>query len=472
VSALPLPLIILGLCGVVAVAGIWCLRDPQRAFLMVIFTTPFVANPSRDPLFMRIGLPEIVFVFFAFVWLWSMAIQRRRFRRLQAVHMFSLLLLLVAVFSFVGADEAGFSMATIEVVILGYLVVFCIIADQFLSSDGDIRKVLDVWMLAATVVAVIGLYECVAVVVGLPRINAYKDAYRVIGTFRRPPQLGVYALSTFFVAVAYSVVPDMSMRKRLALRILAVAMVVLIVFSSRRSALAALAAGMFLILVLNAANLRRAMVLGGVFALAVFGAYQLVISDPTLRDFFGNRLRVLYSPGTEGIPFVRENFEQAVAAFRDKPFLGIGYGHFARSEYSGESQNEIHSTPLRVMAECGIAGSLAYVLMTVAFLYLAWRNVGLARGTIWASFTQVLFPALVALQVSYMYNRALRDRTYWLLIAMVVAFNRILVAHREEERAALAWESEEAQEGEEPPESPAEPEADVGEPSSAERPRN
>ncbi len=68
-------------------------------------------------------------------------------------------------------------------------------------------------------------------------IGQVKRIYRVIGTFRRPPQLGVYALSTFFVAVAYSMVPDLAMRKRLALRILAAAMVVLIVFSSRRSAL-------------------------------------------------------------------------------------------------------------------------------------------------------------------------------------------------------------------------------------------
>ncbi|HOX06544.1 MAG TPA: O-antigen ligase family protein [Planctomycetota bacterium] len=444
-AGLALPATIVGLCCVLALATIWCLGNPQRAFLLVIFSTPFIYNPTRDRLLMRVGLPEVVFVFFFFVWIWSLAFRRRPFRPLRMVHLFALLFLLVAAVSFVGADPEGFSHGVIEVLILGYLVIFCLIADQFMSGDDEIKRVLDVWMLAAALVAIIGLYECVAVILHLPRLNRYRDEYRVIATFRRPPQLGVYALSSFFVAVAYSMVPDLPARKRLALRILAAAMVVLIVFSSRRSALASLAVGMFLILVLHAGELRRAVVLGGLFALAVFGAHQLISSEPTLREFFTNRLRVLYNPGEEGVPFIKANFDDAVAAFHERPLLGIGYGHFAGSDYSSTG-NEIHSTPLRVLAECGTIGALVYLAMTCTFLYLAWRNVRLARGTIWVGFAQVIFPGMVALQVSYLYNRALRDRTYWLLIALTVALHSMLAARR---REALAGEAEPAAEWDE-----------------------
>jgi O-antigen ligase len=430
VDPLTLCTMIVGLLGLLTVAIVWSLRDPQRAFLLVIFSTPFVVTPSHHPFFMRVGLPEIVFTLFVFVWLWSLAVRRTRSQRIHPIHLLNVLFLMVAAFSFVGANQEGFSLAVVEVVILGYLVLFCLIADQFIGSDDDLKKVLDIWMLAAAVVAVVGLYECLAVVFGLPRIHRYRDAFRVIATFRRPPQLGVYALSTFFVALAYSMVPELSARRRTALRLLAVAMVVLIVFSSRRSALGALAVGMFLVLVTNARHLRRALVLGALFIVAVYGTHYLASNNDLLQTFFSKRLKVLYSPDLSDTPFIRENIAQAVAAFRDEPFLGIGYGHFATSEYSNEAGNEIHSTPLRVLAECGIAGSLAYLLMTGAFLYLAWRNIALARGTIWASFMQVLFPGLLALQVSYLYNRALRDRTYWLTVALVVALNRLLVARR------------------------------------------
>ena len=424
-------LLLLGgaLC-VVAAGLLWCLPDPRRAFLLVVLSTPFVANPSSNQLLMRIGLPEIVFTFFMFVWIWSLVLRRPPLRRPHAVHAMAVALVMVAGFSFVGADTKGLRLGLIEVAILGYLVMYCLVSDQFLTDEEGFRKVLDFWMLAGAVVAVIGLYECLAVVAHLPRINVYRDPYRVIATFRRPPQLGVYALSTFFVAVAYSMLPDMSARKRMLLRLLAAAMVVLIFFSSRRSAMASLAAGMFLMIIFNAGQLRRACVLGLLFATAIYGAQYLIGSDPDLNEFFGERIKVLYSPEEiASKSFLKDNLNDALTAFDNHPYLGVGYGHFALSEYSSNG-NEVHSTPLRVVAECGVVGSLVYGFLTLAFLYLGWRNIGQAQGTRWSAFTRVFFPGLLALQVSYMYNRALRDRTYWLIIALVVAMSRILADRR------------------------------------------
>jgi len=264
-----------------------------------------------------------------------------------------------------------------------------------------------------------------------------KDPHRVMATFRRPPQLAVYALATFFAAIAYSTMGGMSARKRWFLRLLAMVMVVLIIFTSRRSVLVALVVGMGLVIVMRTPRLSRALVFAVLFFIALGAAREMVMSSPVLAEFFGQRLRILVTSDALQHPFLRANVEDSLTAFSDHPLLGIGYGTFSESEYSSTG-NEVHSTVLRVLGECGLFGFLIYLGLTIGVFVLAYRNIRLAAHTPWQDFSRLVLPALFALHVSYLYNRCFRDRTYWMLIALVIALQRLLILRARRQEAAQA----------------------------------
>lgn len=434
-------LAVLAICALVVLLTV---REPRKAFFLVIFCTPFVLTPLKNPVLMRIGLPELVFCLFFFAWCWHVTVARRGVRKLNLVHHLIFLFFAAVCLSMINITRQTARSSVVELVILGYLIVFCLIANQVMASEDDVRSALDAWMLGAAVVGAIGLYEVFAVVSGAPRLFPYKDPYRVMATFRRPPQLGVYALATYFVAIAYSFMGGHSRNKRLALWALAATMVILIGFSSRRSVTAALVVGTFMIVITKASRPGWAILLGLAFAGVGFGVHELIRHDPELYEFFGRRLGLLVTERAVKNAFIRANFRDAIAAFFEHPWLGIGYGAFWMSDYSTMG-NEIHSTPLRILAGCGVLGMLAYLAMTVGFIVLAYRNLRLSRGTRWAGFASTLLPALFALQLSYAYNRCVRDRTYWLIIALVVALNQVLVEGAAKKQIPVSDGAEEAQ---------------------------
>ncbi|HOX06118.1 MAG TPA: hypothetical protein PK280_06930 [Planctomycetota bacterium] len=431
-----MPNMTLTLVAVLAIgAALFSFLRPKTAFLLVVFSTPFMLGVKGNPLLMRLGVAELVFTLFLTAWLARLVMIRGKSRNLNTVHFLCILFMGVVLLSLVGIQEA-FKSALIETVVLGYLVFFCIMADQVIDNDDDLRRVLDAWMLGAAVIAIIGMIDVAGVLTrGAPILFPSKDPHRVMATFRRPPQLAVYALATFFMAIAYSTMGGMTARKRWLLRLLAMVMVILIIFTSRRSVLVALVVGMGLVIIMRTPRFSRALVFALLFMAALSAAHEMVKTSPALTDFFGHRLRILVSGDALDHPFLRANVEDAMNAFSEHPLLGIGYGTFSESEYASTG-NEVHSTVLRVLGECGLAGFIVYLVLTVCIFVLAYRNIRLADQSPWQDFARMVLPALFALHVSYLYNRCFRDRTYWLIIALVIALHRLLVVHAKRRAAA------------------------------------
>ncbi|HXK39484.1 MAG TPA: hypothetical protein VJ837_01495, partial [Candidatus Paceibacterota bacterium] len=89
------------------------------------------------------------------------------------------------------------------------------------------------------------------------------------------------------------------------------------------------------------------------------------------------------------------------------------------SEYS--EGHEMHSTPMRFVAELGIVGVILYLWFTFEVLatgYRSWRG---NMRTPYEAVSLLLLVALVSLTVSYGYNRQMTDRTFWLLLPFTMA---------------------------------------------------
>jgi len=436
-SKLPLTL---GLIALISLPFlfVFILRDPKRFLYLVVFAMPFITNPSRNMVLRRLGLSELIFVPFLIFWIIYSSLSGRGLKRPTPLHFLIFVFFISVTFSMLGLDSTNYLLPLVELLILLYSIIFCFAADQVIDNEHDLENVITAWMLGAATMSIVGMHDVFAIVFGGNRWFWTVDPYRIVATFRASGQVGVYCLSTFFLAVAYSSCGWLSLRKRALLWSLAATMVVLITFSSRRSAIASLVIGAAFFLISRIRQPARIIFYSLIFFLTLSASAVLLNYNPEAKEYLLKRLTVLEFPedptGSEA--FFESNFGSALDAFLDKPLVGIGYGAFSDSEYS-EFGAEVHSTPLRILAECGLVGFIAYAAFILALLYYAFQNILLARNTRWNNFSTLLFASLLALQVSYLYNRAVRDRTFWLLVAFTIALYRILAQKRAQKTKAL-----------------------------------
>jgi len=133
-----------------------------------------------------------------------------------------------------------------------------------------------------------------------------------------------------------------------------------------------------------------------------------------LRSFLGDA-----GGDTEGGFFALQR-EGVRSAVRASPILGIGWGGFPKSRYS-PTGHEVHSTPLRFLAELGILGFSLYVCF-MGFLLIRSAQLFLRmRASPYGNSYLVLALALWSMNVSYVYNRHMTERTFWIFLAIFLA---------------------------------------------------
>jgi len=440
-------LLILGLIALILLPLfiVMILRDPKRFYYMVVFAMPFITNPSENMVLKRLGLSEFIFVPFLIFWIIYSSLSGKGLKPPTPLHSLILAFFLSVTFSMLGLDSTNYSIPLVELLILLYSIIFCFAADQVIDNEHDLEKVITAWMLGAATMSIVGMHDVFAIVFGGTRWFWTSDSYAIVATFRMTGQVAEYCLPTFFLAVAYSSCGWLSLRKRALLWSLAAAMVVLIIFSSRRSEFASLVIGAAFFLISRIRQPSRIISYSLIFLLTLSVPAVLLNYNPEAKEHLMGRLRILLPSDdqsawvkTETDDFIRSNFGGALDAFVDKPLVGIGYGAFEKSEYS-EFNAEVHSMPLRILAECGLVGFIAYAAFMLALLYYAFQNILLARNTRWNNFSTLLFASLLALQVNYLYNQAVRHRPFLLLVAIVIALHRILAQRKFSRKAGEEW---------------------------------
>jgi O-antigen ligase len=113
-------------------------------------------------------------------------------------------------------------------------------------------------------------------------------------------------------------------------------------------------------------------------------------------------------------------------AFRENPVLGIGWGGFFESEYS-LTGHEVHSTPLRFLAETGLVGFLLYLCFVFRLLYRSFKLWLASRRTVYQFPALILFIAFCSASLSAYYNRQVTERTFWLLLVIFMGFETLLL---------------------------------------------
>jgi O-antigen ligase len=135
--------------------------------------------------------------------------------------------------------------------------------------------------------------------------------------------------------------------------------------------------------------------------------------------------------------FVALQRKGVLQAFNEHPLFGIGWGGFWESRYS-PTGHEVHSTPLRFLAELGLVGVALYGTFVILLLTTTARLSALMRRSPYGASYLALAVALWSLCVSYTYNRHLTERTFWLLLAVLFTLEAFARRWQAAQRRAAA----------------------------------
>ena len=268
-----------------------------------------------------------------------------------------------------------------------------------------------------------------------------QEMIQEVGPFRNRAHMASYMLTAFWMALVYSQWPGLRTRSRLIAYSCVAMTLYAVAVAGRRSVYLSLIVGLAALgatFLVATRQKRWRLVVAGVFVVGIiYAMYQYGPRFLPQLEFFqtrvgmiderlGDALAVSAEAAEEGSFFALQR-EGIRHAFTTHPLLGIGWGGFAKSHYS-PTGHEVHSTPLRFLAETGLAGFLLYLTLMISLLRSAWLAFLWMRGTPYGNAYLVLALGFTSLLLSYAYNRHVTERTFWLLIAVIFAAE--LFAHR------------------------------------------
>lgn len=398
VATLPLPLVV----GASAVAGggLLLLRWPWLAWLGLALALPVTSGIKFGPL----SLTDLALA--GAVGLWFGDGVRRRRLPLDPAPLPILLGLYIVVLFFPSLRAVDLGEAVTEMVKWAEVLVAIWLVGQVMTPRRN-RWLVATLLSAGTLQALLGLYQFIFRI-GPPNFLLLDRFMRAAGTFKQPNPFGGYLGLTLPVAVslafwAWTRLPGQDEneaatqdRQQLLPWALfystAAGLIGLGLLSSwSRGAWLGATAGVGTVLVLRS---RRALLLSLVAAVLLAAAVLLGALNPALIPA-PIAARVADIPAYFGVgdvinqPITDENFSvierlahwlAALRMWERSPWLGVGPGNYAvvypqvRLPLWEEPLGHAHNIYLNVLAETGLVGLAAYLLLWAGLFFWLWRN--------------------------------------------------------------------------------------------------
>jgi len=453
-----------GILILFSIFAIWFLltlksiNRPQLLFLVSVALISFT-NFSffGSELLSRFAIPDALLITLFGIYLFRIAFIQKEEIIFPKSAFFIFLVFLTGIFlsflSLIPDQEMLYGGGEFLIILQGILVFF--LGAHYVKSEQQFAAFLKAWMISVLLTSIVCVIDMGDMVFAPPVIEKLPFAHsgffgvldvlsqqsfihdllspwpsRIMGPFRSNGQLASYALTSFFVMLAYLHIPDQTRGMK---RLLVVLIWCLGIFAFLSMALRVLPS-LFAGTVLYTIFAFRRSAKNGFFVIGLIVAAVLLIAsiaalNPQLVPSWARDLNMTHTQSkTMGSAPLRAWALPSVwAAFTDHPLSGIGFGRFIQSDYINLTRGfEIHSTPLQFLAETGLVGFFSYLLLMLYFGYLAFRNLLLSKSGEWKDFFLVLSFGVLSLPISYLYNRHLKERTFWLLLILIYAAYRFL----------------------------------------------
>jgi len=275
---------------------------------------------------------------------------------------------------------------------------------------------------SVVIVAIVSLVGIAKVVItGHYDLFFYSNAAKLIATFKYPNQLAGFLV--LFLPLAWELLLGNRGSRRVAYGLLLLVMLGGVAASGSRSGLAAigLIMGIYFAWYLLRGNVK--IVLG--LAMAGGVTIALIYSLESHIGAIARGLTVLNTILVQGHvtdSFRLRNWSNALVIFQAHPVAGYGLGNICR-----DFVYEVHNTYLSILAEMGLIGAVALILLLGYILYISYQNTRLVRiMPQWDPYARGLFMGLVAECIYATQHVMIRSRHLWLVFGLVIAMNTLL----------------------------------------------
>jgi hypothetical protein len=310
-----------------------------------------------------------------------------------------------------------------------YLVIFALWLTAYVDGPFRARRVVVTWLWIGIVSAIVSL---VALNLGGPLrtllLSGVDDSQRASGFFKDPNVFGPFLIPIALIVLELWIAPRLPRLLRMravtywaALLILALG----VLFSYSRAAWANFAIGVAVMLA--ASSLRRR------------GARRALQALVTLLLIAGAALVVLSAMGSIGFLEQRAHLQAYDTQRFAAQSLGwqLGWTHpvgIGLGQFELYSRVASHSTFVRVFAEQGFIGLVAWVALLLSTLVVALRNVVIGRDTYGIGST-----ALLGAWCGLIFNSVVVDTLHWRHLWVVVALIWAGAARRSLPHSGTSW---------------------------------
>jgi O-antigen ligase len=297
---------------------------------------------------------------------------------------------------------------------------------NLIQNRSDLRLLIKVWVLGGVVEALCGIGGSLAYQMG--RIeNPFSLMFRAEGTLGDSNLFAAHLGAAFFLTILYR---KLSQRAPSWTFVAMALQLVGIYFSASRGGLLSVVASL-IFLWLFATSGKQKLVLGAalglgavIVALAISNQSGLLASNPMTERLKTSTLS-LNDPEAEQRARL---WRVAVEGFLDSPIVGIGRGNYAYLEAGDPNgAGHAHNTLLGLLCETGLLGLTSYLAFGSAVLFglvRDWlRNPDRERRKT----DSILLTALLVVGLSGVTINIENYRGLWILLALVVAYQRLYV---------------------------------------------
>lgn len=419
------PWLLIALASIIALFLLFQVR-PGIALALIAFSAPFYMHPR--PLFERVFSTVEVFTLVAAVSVCLNVASNYRGRtpaikfdlsRLTSLDIAVAAFTLLSALSLLTADLRRVALTEFRVIVVEPALLYLMLRILPLSTK-DIWRIVDFFVLGATLVAAIGLYQYY---VGINLVSAEAGVMRLRSVYGSPNNVGLYLGRALPVAAAVVMMGRYRVRRRWYMAAVMTMTAALILSFSRGA----------LLLGIPVALATLILFWGGRRAVAVLSRLGVLVLL-TLFALSGNpRVAELVNVST-GPTFFRINlWRSTLNMIRDVPMTGVGLdnflyayrgGYIAPAAWEEPNLSHAHNWVLDLAARLGLPGLAVGLWILAAFFQIGAR----VRRHIGDHDLRVLMAGLLASMVDFLAH-GMVDASYWFVdLAFVFMMTLGLVA--------------------------------------------
>ena len=125
-------------------------------------------------------------------------------------------------------------------------------------------------------------------------------------------------------------------------------------------------------------------------------------------------------------------WESALKMFEDHPLLGIGYGQYTRAyqtqyispDAKEPQQQHAHNNFIQLLAECGLIGAAAFLLVWAYFSYFSLSGWLKRKNLADLLFFCVLWGLMLHGLTEYNFETSVPSKIFWYALGLCLAYDR------------------------------------------------